>query len=98
LVKPPVANAHSGAQHYLIGSGHAEAQRAGTLLSSLHSDRIKADYRLSEDRFQDVRFARLRVELAHEIRSALEACGTEKRRSLVKQGIAQYLQKIGRTT
>jgi len=95
VVVPANAYAHAAVQRYLIGSGHADAQQAGMTLASLHSDRLKADYQLDDPRFEDVRFARLRVALAHDMRSALEQCRRDEDRPLIKAGIAAYRQRIG---
>lgn len=95
IVVPANAYAHAVAQRYLIGSGHEDAQQVGMTLASLHSDRIRADYRLDDPRFEDVRFARLKVALAHELRSTLERCRRDENRALITAGIAAYRQRIG---
>lgn len=91
---PANANAHSIVQRYLIGSGHADAQQAGMTLASLHSDRIRADYRLADFRFEDPRFARLKVALAHDVASALDACRNDQAKATVKAGIEAYRDRI----
>lgn len=91
IVIPKNANSHTIAQRYLINSGHLEAQQAGMMLASLHSDRIRADYRLDDTRF-DVHFARMRVALAHDLRSALKSCDGEDVKAVIKQGIDEYLR------
>jgi hypothetical protein len=91
---PANANAHAIVQRYLIGAGHTDAQRAGSLLSSLHADRIRADYRLQDSRLADVQFTRLRVALAQEIRSALAACRRDSVREAVIRGIREYRRLV----
>jgi hypothetical protein len=95
ILIPANANAHAAAQRYLIASGHPDAQHAGTLLGDLHSDRIKADYRLDDARFERVGFTRLKVALAHDARSALTACGQENAKAAIKTGIDEYKSRIG---
>lgn len=92
---PANAYAHAAVQRYLIASGQSDVQQAGMSLASLHSDRIRADYRLDDPRFEDVRFAKLKVALAHEVRSALEKCLRDENKPLIKAGIVAYRQRIG---
>lgn len=92
---PANANAHAAIQRYLIGSDHPEARQAGMILASLHGDRIKADYRLDDPRFQKVQFARMRVALAHDFVSTLAACRTDEAKAAIKAGIDEYRMKIG---
>lgn len=95
IVIPANANAHAAVQRYLIGCGHPDAQHAGTILADLHSDRIKADYRLDDPRFERVAFSRLKVALAHDARSALAACGQEHAKAAIKAGIEESKRRIG---
>ena len=81
---PRNSNAHVQIARKLQSAGQADAIRAGSLLGDLHSDRIKADYRLDDVRAGTSAFARICVETAHEIRSALSACRTEPARGEIK--------------
>lgn len=90
---PANAASHVLIQHCMIGSGHAEAQRAGRLLSSLHTDRITADYRLSDTRIASFEAARMRVEMADTIRSILEACRHEPMRTELRSAINDYVRR-----
>ena len=81
---PRNTNAHVVVARKLQSAGQADASRAGSLLADLHSDRIKADYRLNDTRATTSAFARICVETAHEIRSALNACRAEPARSEIK--------------
>ncbi len=78
------ANAHVLVARMLQSSGQPDAVRAGSLLGDLHSDRIKADYRLDDHRVETSAFARLKVESAHAIRSALDQCRQEPARSQIQ--------------
>ena len=81
---PRNTNAHVLVARKLQNAGQPDAYRAGSLLGDLHSDRIKADYRLDDKRAGTVAFARTCVETAHEIRSALSACRMDPVRSEIK--------------
>ena len=73
-----------------MGSRHPMAASAGAILGELHRARIKADYDLKDDRFQNAEFARLNVERAHELRTLLDQCRSEPDRSGIQAGIASY--------
>ena len=81
---PRNANAHVLVARMLQSSGQPDAVRAGSLLGDLHSDRIKADYRLDDRRVETAAFARLKVEIAHAVRSALDQCRLEPARSQIQ--------------
>jgi len=69
----PAGRTHGIVPILLQNSGDDDARIAGRLLSDLHSDRIKADYRLKNVDVETLRFAMLCVERAHEIRALLDA-------------------------
>jgi uncharacterized protein (UPF0332 family) len=94
IVLPANATAHATLQHYLIASGYPEARRAGTLLSDLHGDRIRADYRLDHPRFQDAAFTRLKAAAAHDFRSALIACTSDDAKAAIKASIEEFRRKL----
>ena len=81
---PQNANAHVYVARQLQKSGHLDAFRAGSLLGDLHTERIKADYRLDNKRIGTTAFARLCVERATEIQSALTKCRAEPARSEIQ--------------
>ena len=87
-------NAHGYLQNQMLNCGHPEAKIAGQVLRLLHRNRIAADYRVEDDRFTTVDFARRNVELAHEFRSQLERCRTETVRNEIQAGIADYQSKL----
>ncbi|MGI8977675.1 MAG: hypothetical protein ACR2FY_00465 [Pirellulaceae bacterium] len=94
-IRPPRnANIHVYVQHCLLNSGNPEAASAGSLLGSLHSDRIKADYDLHPGPVETTAGARTSVERARQLQSALEKCvGMEQERT-IREGVATYLAKI----
>ena len=81
---PQNANAHVYVARQLQRSGQSDAFRAGSLLGDLHSDRIKADYRLDNPRVGKAALARLCVERANEIQAALLRCRAEPARSEIQ--------------
>ena len=81
---PRNAQAHVQATRTLQNSAHPDAYRAGSLLGDLHTERIKADYRLDDKRVGTSAFARTCVETAHEIGTALANCRIEPARSEIK--------------
>lgn len=93
---PANANGHVFTQRVLTGSGHPAARQAGFLLGDLHTDRIKADYKLKNSSAGMQHFARLRVEAAVAIQARLSSYAIEPARSELAAAIAAYLQKIQR--
>ncbi|MFM9963756.1 MAG: hypothetical protein ACKV2Q_21310 [Planctomycetaceae bacterium] len=81
---PQNAIAHVYVARQLQCSGHPDAFRAGSLLGDLHTERIKADYRLDNPRIGTTAFARLCVERASEIQTLLTKCRAEPARSAIK--------------
>jgi hypothetical protein len=90
---PANANGHLFAQRTLVGSGHQAGRQAGYLLGDLHADRIKADYKLENRGVGTERFAKLRVEAAVAIQSALSSCRSEPGRGELRIAVAAYLHK-----
>jgi uncharacterized protein (UPF0332 family) len=62
---------HTLVPQYLRESQHPDAKQAASLLSDLHSDRIKADYRLGDANVETIGFAKLNVEAAKQIQQRL---------------------------
>jgi uncharacterized protein (UPF0332 family) len=81
------ASAHIQVQRLLKSSGHHAVEEAGSLLEDLHSDRNNADYRFKNTAVEDQTFAKLRVEMAMKIRSALKECEKEPIRTAIKTGL-----------
>ena len=81
---PRNANAHVQVARKLQSAGQSDAYRAGSLLRDLHTERIKADYRLDNRRIGTSAFAKLCVETASEIQAALKSCRAEPARSEIK--------------
>jgi hypothetical protein len=86
---PRNASAHVVAQRYLVSSGNSDAVKAGRIIADLHSDRIRADYRLDDSRF-NIDFARMRVAMAHNVRSTLDACRNDEAKAVIRQGIEEF--------
>ena len=91
---PRTANVHVFVQHHLNGSGHPSACTAASLLSDLHAARNRADYQLGHYKAGTQAVAKLSVETAHEIRSALLGCSQPPTREQIRTGIAAYVQQI----
>ncbi len=81
---PRNVNAHVEVARQLQRSGQRDAYRAGSLLGDLHSKRIKADYRLDDQRVGTIPFTELCIETAREIQSAIKACHTEPARGEIQ--------------
>lgn len=94
---PRTANVHVFVQHHLNGSGQPSACMAASLLSDLHAARNQADYQLDNDSAGTQAVAKLSVETAHEIRSALVNCAETQAREQVVAGLAAYAQRIAGT-
>lgn len=94
FVIPRNANAHAYLRLHLENCGHPDVGPAGTLLGSLLKNRLQADYDLEEQRFEAADFARLNVEMAHDITNKLNEAGQEPARSEVQAGIAEYQSKL----
>jgi hypothetical protein len=94
FVIPANANAHGIIRRYLSGSGHTDLARVAEVLSDLHSERIGADYRLADRRFQSFISARDYVENAETVRTLLDRCRHEPARSEVRDAINAYLARL----
>ncbi|MEO8498262.1 MAG: HEPN domain-containing protein [Planctomycetota bacterium] len=94
---PRTANVHVFVQHHLNGSGEPSARLAASLLSDLHAARNRADYQLQNVSAGTQAVARLSVETAHEIRTALVTCIESPAREQVLTGLAAYAQRIAGT-
>ncbi|HVC98612.1 MAG TPA: HEPN domain-containing protein [Pirellulales bacterium] len=92
---PAGANSHGLVRILLLESGHAEAVEAGRLLKDLHSDRIKADYRIDKGDAATQRAAQLAVETASDASRLLNSCAVEPARAQLKNGIKSYKTKLG---
>ena len=81
---PRNANAHGQIARQLQHSQHPDACRAGSLLADLHSDRIRADYRLDYPQAGTELFAKRCLKTAREIQTAISACQDEPARSEIR--------------
>jgi len=69
---PASGRAHNLIPQYLQSADHPQASSAATLLSSLHSNRILADYDLSNPSVENMQHAKLQVEMALETQRLIE--------------------------
>jgi hypothetical protein len=74
LATAPASNGkgHNLVPIFLKSCNHPDAQSAADLLSDLHSDRIKADYHIADNRFEGLTFAQNDVENAETIKALLQ--------------------------
>jgi len=79
------ASAHVQVYRLLKASGQSPAAEAGALLEAMHHDRINADYRLKNATVESQSVAKLRVEMAARIHSALKDCRAEPIRSAIEK-------------
>jgi uncharacterized protein (UPF0332 family) len=94
---PRTANVHVFVQHHLNGSGQPAACTAASLLSDLHAARNRADYQLSHRTAGTQAIAKLCVETAHEIQTALRECARSPANEQVRTGITAYVRRVSRT-
>jgi uncharacterized protein (UPF0332 family) len=87
-------NCHKKLVHYFSGSEDAEAEAFANLIGDLHERRKKADYTLSDSRWESQEFAVRSLERAQTLRSQLATMATEPRRTAVMDGIRKYLTTI----
>jgi uncharacterized protein (UPF0332 family) len=85
---------HGELQRCLGQSSHPSAIKAGILIAELHSKRIKADYRLESEEVEGVNEARRAVEAARDVQSLLRECENETAKTLIRQSIEEYRQRI----
>ena len=71
------AYGHQDAYDQLWQSGHELARKVAGLLGDLRLNRIRADYRLEHESFQDAILAKTCVELAYDLMSCLDRCRIE---------------------
>ena len=91
---PRTANVHAFVQHHLNASEQPAARTAASLLSDLHAARNRADYQLGNPAVESQSFAKLCVETAHAVRSAVSECRQPPTREQVRAGITAYVQRI----
>ncbi len=87
------AYGHQDVYNLFWGSGHAEARKVASLLDDLRTERIKADYRMDDSRFQEPRAAMMCVEMAEDAKRYLERCHSDAQ--AIQQGIQQWRLATG---
>ena len=88
------AYGHQEVYNMFWGSGHFEARKVASLLDDLRTERIKADYRMDDPRFQEPPTAMMCVEMAEAVRSSLQRCQDDA--EAIQQGIQQWRFLTGR--
>ena len=88
------AYGHQDAYNLFWGSGHSEARKVASLLDDLRTERIKADYRLDDPRFQDPVTAMMCVEMGETVNRCLDRCRHDA--EAIQQGIQQWRIRTGR--
>jgi uncharacterized protein (UPF0332 family) len=91
LYIPTQENAHKKLVMYYANSKQPIAQNIAGMLGDLHERRKKADYALSDVRWESLQFAQNSLERTHEIRSLLMSLEQEPNRSAFAQGVTNYL-------
>ena len=89
-----VGHNHGEVHRHLCEAKVVAARSAGELLKELHSNRVRADYRLNLDKPGQIDFAKENVELASTIRSLLQECLQEPTRSELKTTLEEYSRRI----
>jgi len=89
---PPGEN-HGVVTRYLLHAGNRDCRRAGQLLSDLQSERVTADYELTDTRFQRTQRAMQSVEDARSIESSLSACSDQEAMHIIAHAIQDYRDK-----
>jgi uncharacterized protein (UPF0332 family) len=82
------AYGHQDVYDLFWGSGHPQARRVASLLEDLRTERIKADYRMDDARFQVPGTAMMCVEMGEAVRVCLESCESEA--ETIRQAIRHW--------
>jgi uncharacterized protein (UPF0332 family) len=88
------AYGHQDVYNLFWGSGHIEARKVASLLDDLRTERIKADYRMDDPRFQTPQTAMMCVEMGESVKSRLVRCRSDA--EAIQQGIRQWRFQTGR--
>ena len=88
------AYGHQEVYNLFWGSGQSEARKVASLLDDLRTERIKADYRMDDPRFQTPQTAMMCVEMGESVKSRLERCRSDA--EAIQQGIRQWRFQTGR--
>lgn len=81
------ATGHTEIYRTLWNSAHPDARRAARVLSTLRSQRNRADYDLDDARFRQQRTAIQAVEMADEVRGLLGHCRQEPALSEIRTAL-----------
>ncbi|HQU46855.1 MAG TPA: hypothetical protein PK867_28885, partial [Pirellulales bacterium] len=91
---PRNGKAHNLVPIFLDFPGISDARRASGLLSDLHSDRVKCDYRLRELSVEDTAFAKLDVETSIKITDLLKKFQLECQSAPMLQAFQSHVARI----
>lgn len=86
---------HGKVRAYFQNCGISDLEQAYYKLTSLHSNRIDADYRLEKNSVEKVNNARKALKNAESIINTTDSHSSESERSKVLSGINEYKRKIG---
>lgn len=91
---PKSPNGHGQVQNFLGNSKNEELERIGSDLGTLHSNRIAADYRLSDQKAENPTTVKALVQHAKKIIDTLERCSTGPNRQAIIRAMKEYDQSI----
>lgn len=91
---PRNGNSHNLAPQFLDFPANADAKRASRLLSDLHADRLKSDYKLREAETEDMKLAQVDVETSRQVIEFLERFHSACQAGSVLQAFQAHVAKI----
>jgi hypothetical protein len=91
---PRNGNAHNLVPIFLDFPGSADAKMASRLLSDLHSDRVKCDYKLRDAKVEDAAFAAIDVATSKKITHSLQRFHSACQSSQVLQAFQSHVANI----
>jgi uncharacterized protein (UPF0332 family) len=86
---------HGETWTWLARTGDQRAEEASSVLSSLYSNRRRADYELDDPKNETPAFAKFCVEMAADIESTIKACRVDKARMATMK--ARIAKRAGKT-
>ncbi len=94
ITKGPAA--HGEVRDCFSNSGDGQLIPLGSQLADLHSQRIKADYRITEVAFENPKNACAHVEQARRMIEILEGCCSGSKRTQIRKAIKDWENLIAR--
>jgi uncharacterized protein (UPF0332 family) len=86
---------HQFVQKVLMNCGHADLRLAGSLLKDMHDERCNADYKISQTKYEDTKFAESVFLLADQVIELLDRSLASGNLSEIKIGITNYRKILG---